>query len=80
MGAYAFHKSSPAGTVLESEAAGFKKFIQSDIVIDVQQQVAVDPVLQIGQTSESVEVRGNAAAAAEHVDVRAPGLVNSISP
>src|SRR5437667_8602630 len=55
-GAYAFPQVQPGRYRLESEAAGFKKFIRADIAIDVAQQVAVDPVLQSGQTSESVEV------------------------
>jgi hypothetical protein len=56
-GSYAFPQVRPGKYRLESEAAGFKKFIQLDIVIAVQQQVSVDPVLQLGQATESVEVR-----------------------
>src|SRR5260370_6538282 len=55
-GSYAFPQVPPGRYRLEAEAPGFKKLIQSDIAIDVQQQVAIDPVLQIGQTSESIEV------------------------
>ena len=55
-GAYAFPQVQPGRYRLEAEAPGFKRFVQSDVVIDVQQQVSIDPVLQIGQTSESVEV------------------------
>ena len=57
-GAYAFPQVQPGRYRLEAEAPGFKKFIQPDIAINVQQQAAIDPVLQIGQTSESIEVTG----------------------
>src|SRR5215470_7119163 len=50
-GSYAFPQVQPGRYRLEAEARGFKKFIQSDIAIDVQQQVALDPMLQIGQTT-----------------------------
>ena len=55
-GTYAFPQVQPGRYRLEAEAPGFKKFIQSDIAIDVQRQVAIDPVLQIGQPGESIEV------------------------
>src|SRR5712692_5339735 len=55
-GAYTFPQVQPGRYRLEAEAPGFKKFIQSDIAIDVQQRVAIDPVLQIGQATESIEV------------------------
>lgn len=55
-GAYAFPQVQPGRYRLEAEAAGFKKFIQPGIAIDVQQQVDIDPALAIGQTSESIEV------------------------
>lgn len=57
-GTYAFPQVQPGRYRLEAEVRGFKKFIRSDIEINVQQQVSVDPVLQIGQTTESVEVTG----------------------
>jgi hypothetical protein len=55
-GSYAFPQVQPGRYRLEAEAPGFKKFIQSGIAIDVQQQVALDVALPIGQTSESIEV------------------------
>jgi hypothetical protein len=55
-GSFDFPQVQPGRYRREAEASGFKKFIQAGIVIDVQQQVAIDPVLQIGQTSESIEV------------------------
>jgi hypothetical protein len=55
-GAYSFPQVPPGRYRIEAEAAGFKKFIQSDIAVNVQQQVEIDPVLQVGQTTESIEV------------------------
>src|SRR5262245_11465266 len=48
----------PPGTYrLEVEAAGFKKYVRSHIVVEVQQQVVMNPVLQVGGIAEEVEVR-----------------------
>ena len=55
-GTYAFPQVQPRRYRLEAEAPGFKKFVQSDIAVDVQQQVEIDPVLVLGQTSETVVV------------------------
>lgn len=55
-GTFAFPQVQPGSYRLEAEAAGFKKFIQTDIAIEVQQQASIDPVLQIGDTTESVQV------------------------
>ncbi len=55
-GNYAFPQVSPGRYRLEAKSAGFKTFVQTGIKVDVQQQVSIDPTLEVGQTSETVEV------------------------
>src|SRR6266446_7938373 len=55
-GNFAFPQVKPGRYRIEAEAAGFKKFVQSDISVNVQQQVSLNPVMQIGQATESIEV------------------------
>jgi hypothetical protein len=55
-GNFAFPQIKPGRYRIEAEAAGFKKFVQSDISVNVQQQVSLNPVMQIGQATESIEV------------------------
>jgi hypothetical protein len=49
----------PVGTYeIDVSQTGFKKFIRKDIVVDLNSVVSVDLVLQIGGTTETVEVTG----------------------
>jgi hypothetical protein len=51
----------PVGTYrLEVEAAGFKKFVQSGIVLEVDRNARIDPALEIGAVTESVQVTSDA--------------------
>jgi hypothetical protein len=51
----------PVGTYrVEINAPGFKKFEQSGLVLDVNRNARVDAVLQIGQLTETVEVKADA--------------------
>ena len=51
----------PVGTYrVEVEAQGFKKFVQSGIVLDVDRNARVDTVLQVGAVTESVQVTADA--------------------
>ncbi|MBI4874381.1 MAG: TonB-dependent receptor [Acidobacteria bacterium] len=53
--------SVPAGVYdLSVEAAGFKKFEQKGIRVQVAQSARIDVVLQIGSTSESISVTADA--------------------
>ena len=55
----------PLGTyVLTVEQTGFKEYLQTDLVLDVNSALTVDPTLQVGQVSEKIEVAANAL----HVD------------
>jgi hypothetical protein len=51
----------PGQYVLTVEAAGFKKFSSGRFTLLVQQQATVDARLEVGELSETVEVRGSAA-------------------
>src|SRR5512141_775684 len=61
----------PVGTYrVEVNAAGFKKFEQTGIVLDVNRNARVDAALQIGQLTETVEVKADAPL----VETRVPAL------
>jgi len=49
----------PVGTyVVDVNQAGFKKFVRKDIVVDLNAVVTVDITLQVGGSTETVEVTG----------------------
>ena len=51
----------PVGTYrLEVELAGFKRFVQTGIVVGIDRNARIDPVLEVGEVSESVEVTSDA--------------------
>ncbi len=50
----------PVGTYrLEAEMTGFKKFVQAGIVVGIDRNARIDPVLQVGEVNETVEVTLN---------------------
>jgi hypothetical protein len=46
---------------LEAALAGFRTFVQSGIVLQVNSSPVINPVMEVGQVSEQVEVQANAA-------------------
>jgi len=46
---------------LEAALTGFRTFVQTGIVLQVNSNPVINPVLQVGQVSEQVEVQANAA-------------------
>src|SRR5881396_362170 len=46
---------------LEAALPGFRTFVQTGIVLQVNSAPVVNPVLQVGQVSEQIEVQANAA-------------------
>src|SRR5438093_4095354 len=46
---------------LEAGLPGFRTFVQSGIILQVNSSAATNPVLEVGQVSEQVEVQANAA-------------------
>ena len=55
---------------VEASLAGFRTFVQTGIVLQVNTAPVLNPVLEIGQVSEQVEVQANAAL----VETRASGV------
>src|SRR5690349_10114838 len=46
---------------LEAALTGFRTFVQTGIVLQVNSNPVINPTLQVGQVSEQVEVQANAA-------------------
>src|SRR5713226_1040982 len=46
---------------LEAALAGFRSFVQTGIVLQVNSSPVINPTLQVGQVTEQVEVQANAA-------------------
>ena len=55
---------------LEAAAQGFRTYVQTGIVLQVADNSVINPVLQLGQVAESVEVEANA----EQVETRNTGV------
>src|SRR5262245_5415100 len=55
---------------LEAALPGFRTFVQTGIVLQVNSNPAINIVLQVGQVSETVEVQANAAM----VETRSTGV------
>jgi hypothetical protein len=56
-GTFMYPELLPGTYRLEVEATGFKKYLRSGIVVAVQEQVVIDPELQVGGTAEEIEVK-----------------------
>jgi len=61
-GFYSFSALPPGRYRLEAEKTGFKKFAQGPVEVRVQQFVGIDPGLELGETSETLEVKGQVSA------------------
>src|SRR5438876_1765179 len=59
-GDYLLLQLKPGSYTVEVEAAGFKKYIQSGIVLELQQQARLDVSLAVGQLAETVTVQADA--------------------
>jgi len=55
-GRYLFNDLQPASYTIAVEAPGFKKYVQSQIVLRVSQQSVLDFKLEVGATTTTVEV------------------------
>ena len=55
---------------LQASLPGFRTFAQTGIVLQVSSSLVINPVLEVGQVSESVEVQANAA----QVETRSQGV------
>ena len=55
-GLYRFVNLVPGQYRLEARSEGFKQFVQEPIVVEVEASIRIDPVLEIGEVTEVVEV------------------------
>ena len=77
-GRFFFGSLQPGAYSLSLEAAGFKRLEQSQINVSAAETVSLpDLKLQVGQTSESVEVRAHSAVVQTQTAERAGTLNNS---
>ena len=61
-GAYTFSELQPGTYTISITATGFKAFVESDIKLAAGDRTRVDAKLQLGATTETVEVTGQASA------------------
>lgn len=59
-GYYSFLRLSPSVYQLEAELPAFKRHVQADITLDVDQEARIDISMQLGQPTEVVHVLGEA--------------------
>jgi Carboxypeptidase regulatory-like domain/TonB dependent receptor len=57
-GNFTFPLVPPGRYRLEVETGGFRKYVRSLITVEVQQQVVINPILQVGGMAEALEVKG----------------------
>ncbi len=60
-GVYTFPSVPPGSYTMKTEVNGFKTWLSQSFQVQVQQVVRLDVVLQVGQTSESIEVAATVA-------------------
>ena len=58
-GVYSFPSVPPGTYSLKTEVSGFKTWVIETFAVQVQQTVRIDPVMQVGQTNEQIEVSAN---------------------
>jgi Carboxypeptidase regulatory-like domain len=57
-GGYLFALVPPGSYRLEAEHPGFKTFVRSNLLVEVQQSAVIEILLEVGATTESVQVTG----------------------
>ena len=55
-GLYRFVTLNPGQYRLEAQSAGFKQFVQEPIAVQVEANIRIDPIMEIGEVTEVVEV------------------------
>jgi hypothetical protein len=60
-GLFSFTALQPARYRLEAERAGFKRFVLEPIEVRVQLFVSAQPILEVGATTERIDVKGQVA-------------------
>src|SRR5207248_2956917 len=69
-GSYALPNLPTGPYRIEAGLPGFRTFVQSGIALQVNSNSVINPVLQVGQVTEQVEVQANAAL----VETRSSGI------
>jgi hypothetical protein len=70
IGSYLLSNLATGPYRLEASLPGFRTFVQTGIVLQVNKNAVINPVLEVGQVSDQVEVQANAAL----VEMRATGV------
>ena len=73
-GLYAFTALTPGEYVLAVEQKGFKRFVQSGIVLQIAQATRLDVPLEVGQITEEVSVVGETRVLPEELPMTAARL------
>src|SRR6266853_1563017 len=60
-GNYVLPSLPPGPYMLQAELPGFKSYVQTGIVLQIDERPEINLVLQVGQVSEQVEVQADAA-------------------
>src|SRR5690349_9439650 len=58
-GNYEFSLVNPSVYRLEVEAAGFKRYVRSEVTVNVSQRLALSVSLELGAVNESVTITGS---------------------
>jgi len=69
-GSYVLPNLPPGPYKLEATLPGFRTFVQTGIVLQVNASPVMNPILEVGQVSEQVEVQANAS----QVETRSAGV------
>src|SRR5688572_28429622 len=69
-GSYVFVNLAVGPYRLEASLPGFRTYVQSGIVLQINGDIVINPSLEVGQVSEQVEVQANAAL----VETRSSGI------
>jgi carboxypeptidase family protein len=69
-GSYALTNLATGPYRVEATLPGFRTFVQTGIVLQVNSNPVINPILEVGQVSEQIEVQANAA----QVETRATGV------
>ena len=72
-GNYQFVNLVPGQYRVEVEKPGFRRFVREPITVEVQSAVRIDVPMQVGDVTQTVEVTGSDAAAANRERVTRPG-------
>src|SRR5690242_3297096 len=59
-GSYTLLQLTPGSYTVEISAPGFKKYIRTGLILELQQQARLDAILAVGQLNETISVTADA--------------------